>query len=152
MTECFDTPRRLGLGQFSLIDQPAIEQLGGGIQRIVDPLLAGFTDRIVQLAGHQRLGLFGLYHRLLHRLQQSLQCLTLLVKRLAQRLAIILATQGRRLVGFRFRLSQTIRQFTFVSIEFPGGIAELFSRRVDDNLSIPWASALGAWLVMLFVA
>ena len=34
-----------------------------------------------------------------------------------------------------------------------GGIAELFSRRIDDNMSVPWAGALGAWLAMtLFVA
>ena len=29
-----------------------------------------------------------------------------------------------------------------------GGLAELFSRRVDDNLTIPLAAALGAWLVL----
>ncbi len=34
---------------------------------------------------------------------------------------------------------------------FTGALAELFSRRIDDNLSIPWASALGAWLALLLV-
>lgn len=32
-----------------------------------------------------------------------------------------------------------------------GGLAELFSKRIDDNLSIPWAAAFGAWLVLLLL-
>ncbi|MBL4845246.1 MAG: hypothetical protein JKY65_06960 [Planctomycetes bacterium] len=33
----------------------------------------------------------------------------------------------------------------------PAAVAELFSRRVDDNLSIPVASAAGAWLVTVLL-
>ena len=33
-----------------------------------------------------------------------------------------------------------------------GALAELFSRRVDDNFSIPVASALAAWVVLLLMA
>mgnify|MGYP004390682821 CR=1 FL=1 len=34
-----------------------------------------------------------------------------------------------------------------VSAAFCGMLAELFSRRVDDNFSIPLAAAAGAWVV-----
>ena len=33
-----------------------------------------------------------------------------------------------------------------------GAVAELFSRRIDDNFSIPVTSALGAWLVLLLMS
>ena len=32
-----------------------------------------------------------------------------------------------------------------------GAVAELFSRRIDDNLSIPVSAAGGVWLMMLFL-
>ena len=34
----------------------------------------------------------------------------------------------------------------------PATLAELFSRRLDDNFSIPVTAALGAWLGMLALA
>ena len=37
-----------------------------------------------------------------------------------------------------------------LSASIPGALAELFSRRIDDNLSIPVAAGVGMWAFILF--
>ena len=45
-----------------------------------------------------------------------------------------------------------VAALTALAASASGAIAELYSRKVDDNLSIPLASAGAAWLVLLLVA
>jgi len=46
-------------------------------------------------------------------------------------------------------LTLGMRVLVALGAALPGALAELFSRRIDDNLAIPIAAATGAWMVLV---
>ena len=61
--------------------------------------------------------------------------------------AVLSLAGGGLLPGY----SLSVRVTMAATAGLLGAVAELFSRRIDDNFAIPVASALGGWIVPLLM-
>jgi hypothetical protein len=145
-------PGRLG----SLLGNPCVDQLFGGLERIGDLLLGCLAGRVVEPLGQKRFGFLGFLHRAFHPVQEPIELLALVLESLAGRFAF--AGAAERMLGVLVPgvelfgeaplvLVQASRLVAHLGHRFGEAVRRLLAKLFADVVQLPaGAGALGQGL------